>query len=74
MRSVNPYDMIHCLYSLYHIIWYTVTSLPELITLIHPDEDVELIPELTYWSFPHEFAMGLLPGSTWSFRGIGQVQ
>jgi len=26
MRSVNPYDMIHCLHSLYHIIWYTVTS------------------------------------------------
>jgi len=29
MCSVNPYDMIHCLHSLYHIIWYTVTCLPE---------------------------------------------
>jgi len=28
MCLVNPYDMIHCLHSLYHIIWYTVTCLP----------------------------------------------
>ena len=28
MRSVNPYDMIHCLCLLYHIIWYTVACLP----------------------------------------------
>ena len=29
MHSVNPYDMIHCSRSLYHIMWYTVAWLPE---------------------------------------------
>ena len=28
MHLVNLYDMIHCLCSLYHIIWYTVACLP----------------------------------------------
>ena len=40
MHSVNPYDMIHCLHSLYHIIWYTVTCLPgywwRSLTLLRP--------------------------------------